>query len=293
MGKGIATIIVEPRLLVRDALAALLASHSYRVVGGVASTADIDDTLLAADAPKLVILGALPAEDVATAASSIRKLWPDSKIVLLFDHASPAEIQKLLAWDIDGCIPLSATPDTLVDTLQQVVAADLRILVLGTTPWRGESDEAGPGTHTLARSTAHEAASCSVVALPSARLPIAAVVYNEVGYGVSDDGSSIRNFHGLSGREEQILKDLIKGHSNKMIARRCGITEATIKVHVKSLLRKIRVANRTQAAVWALEQGYCADAGKDRAIAGAAAQWAPNHGRVEADPSTVIGMAAD
>ena len=279
MGKDIATIIVEPRLLVRDALASLIANHSYHVVGSVASAADIDDTSLAADAPRLVILGALAGEDAAIAASGIRKLWPDSKIVLLFDRASAADFQKLLASEIDGCIPLSVSLDTLIGMLQQIVAADLRILV--------------HGTQNLAPSIAHEAASCSVVALPSARPPIAAVLCKEVRNGVSDSASSMRNFHGLSDREEQILKDLIKGHSNKVIARKCGITEATIKVHVKSLLRKIRVANRTQAAVWALEQGYCADTGKGRAIVGAAAQHAPNHGRVEADPSTVIGMAAD
>jgi two-component system nitrate/nitrite response regulator NarL len=38
-----------------------------------------------------------------------------------------------------------------------------------------------------------------------------------------------------------------------MIARECGITEATVKVHMKSILRKIRVGNRTQAAIWAME----------------------------------------
>jgi two-component system, NarL family, nitrate/nitrite response regulator NarL len=47
-----------------------------------------------------------------------------------------------------------------------------------------------------------------------------------------------------------------------MIARTCGVTDATIKVHMKSILRKIRVANRTQAAIWALEQGYGTDANR-------------------------------
>ena len=54
-------------------------------------------------------------------------------------------------------------------------------------------------------------------------------------------------------REEQILKALVRGQSNKMIARMCCVTEATVKVHMKSILRKIRVANRTQAAIWALK----------------------------------------
>ena len=68
--------------------------------------------------------------------------------------------------------------------------------------------------------------------------------------------------HGLSEREEEILEGVVRGHSNKMIARTCGVTDATIKVHMKSILRKIRVANRTQAAVWALERGYGADANR-------------------------------
>lgn len=56
----------------------------------------------------------------------------------------------------------------------------------------------------------------------------------------------------LSGRENQILQCLIEGFSNKAIARRLDLAEATVKVHLKSLLRKLQAKNRTQAAVWAL-----------------------------------------
>jgi two-component system, NarL family, nitrate/nitrite response regulator NarL len=55
-----------------------------------------------------------------------------------------------------------------------------------------------------------------------------------------------------SPREKEILSHLMAGHSNKLIARHLGITEATVKVHLKHVLRKIRVENRTQAAIWAL-----------------------------------------
>jgi two-component system nitrate/nitrite response regulator NarL len=41
------------------------------------------------------------------------------------------------------------------------------------------------------------------------------------------------------------------GDSNKIIARKFDITEATVKVHVKAILRKIQAKNRTQAAIWA------------------------------------------
>nr|WP_238940287.1 response regulator transcription factor [Pseudoroseomonas ludipueritiae] len=56
----------------------------------------------------------------------------------------------------------------------------------------------------------------------------------------------------LSSREHQILQCLINGLTNKAIARDLDISEATVKVHVKALLRKTRLANRTQAAIWAL-----------------------------------------
>ncbi|MGQ9369627.1 LuxR C-terminal-related transcriptional regulator [Azospirillum sp. ST 5-10] len=57
---------------------------------------------------------------------------------------------------------------------------------------------------------------------------------------------------GLSPREVQILRCLLNGNSNKMIANHLNITEATVKVHLKSLLRKINASNRTQAAIWAM-----------------------------------------
>ena len=58
----------------------------------------------------------------------------------------------------------------------------------------------------------------------------------------------------LSARETEILGCLMKGESNKVIARKLDITEATIKVHVKAVLRKIGASNRTQAAMWASQR---------------------------------------
>jgi DNA-binding NarL/FixJ family response regulator len=56
----------------------------------------------------------------------------------------------------------------------------------------------------------------------------------------------------LSPREKSILRYLIEGDSNKCIARKIDIAEATVKVHVKAILRKIHVQNRTQAAIWGM-----------------------------------------
>jgi DNA-binding NarL/FixJ family response regulator len=68
---------------------------------------------------------------------------------------------------------------------------------------------------------------------------------------------------GLSGRERLILSHLMQGAANKHIARELGIAEATVKVHVKSLLRKVRVHNRTQAAMWGINNLGSASAERD------------------------------
>lgn len=67
----------------------------------------------------------------------------------------------------------------------------------------------------------------------------------------------------LSARELEILRYLASGRANKVIANDLRITEATVKVHVKGILRKIGATNRTQAAIWAIHNGlkpiYIAD----------------------------------
>jgi len=69
---------------------------------------------------------------------------------------------------------------------------------------------------------------------------------------VTEDGVAPQ----LSPREISILRHLIEGDSNKSIARKIDIAEATVKVHVKAILRKVRAQNRTQAAIWGMNNGW-------------------------------------
>jgi two-component system, NarL family, nitrate/nitrite response regulator NarL len=70
------------------------------------------------------------------------------------------------------------------------------------------------------------------------------------GNGASIDNKSVL-IRRLSKRETSILRLLMHGASNKVIARQLVITEATVKVHIKAILRKLTLHNRTQAALWA------------------------------------------
>ena len=58
----------------------------------------------------------------------------------------------------------------------------------------------------------------------------------------------------LTERENQILASLALGHNNKEIARDLGISDATVKVHIKHLLRKLNLKSRLEAAVWTLHR---------------------------------------
>jgi two-component system nitrate/nitrite response regulator NarL len=59
----------------------------------------------------------------------------------------------------------------------------------------------------------------------------------------------------LTDREQAVLRCLADGQSNKLIARTLSITEGTVKVHVKHLLKKLNFRSRVEAAVWATQIG--------------------------------------
>lgn len=71
----------------------------------------------------------------------------------------------------------------------------------------------------------------------------------------SDNGGDI--FSDLTPRESEILCHLAEGQSNKVIANHLGISEGTVKLHVKAILRKLEVNSRVEAAVLAVERKLC------------------------------------
>jgi two-component system nitrate/nitrite response regulator NarL len=64
-----------------------------------------------------------------------------------------------------------------------------------------------------------------------------------------------RDLRELTEREQDVLRCVASGMSNKMIARALNITEGTVKVHVKHMLKKLGFRSRVEAAVWAAERG--------------------------------------
>lgn len=83
---------------------------------------------------------------------------------------------------------------------------------------------------------------------------LAKAVQGEVREGVPQEEGA---FAELTPREREILCLLAEGQSNKVIARNLGISDGTVKLHVKAILRKLSVHSRVEAAVMAVEQNLC------------------------------------
>ena len=71
---------------------------------------------------------------------------------------------------------------------------------------------------------------------------------------VADSGSGETKPDALTVRELDVLKDIAGGMSNKEIAADLGVAEKTVKTHVSSILRKLQLADRTQAALYAVRE---------------------------------------
>jgi two-component system nitrate/nitrite response regulator NarL len=157
-------------------------------------------------------------DEVTETVERLKAQWPLARVVLLTDQMEPTAMVQAFQAGLDGLCFTAMNREALVAALELVMLGETFIAsALALSLW----DEA---------SRQRQARSDGVVVVG----PTAAAIASK-----------------LSGREIQILSHLILGASNKHIARELGVAEATVKVHVKAILRKVKAANRTQAAMWA------------------------------------------
>lgn len=65
------------------------------------------------------------------------------------------------------------------------------------------------------------------------------------------------SFSLLTNREKEVACQIAGGHSNKVIARELGISDGTVKLHVKAILKKLTLSSRVEVAVMVTKKGYC------------------------------------
>lgn len=160
----------------------------------------------------------------------------------------------LVLADLDGC------GEEVVERLRRLHAAheELRIVVLADElclPEMARLLDAGVDGYLINRLTG-EALALSLLLVRMGEKVLPSTLAGVLASGSRHAGGALlRARKHLTEREEQILQCLINGYSNKQIARALDISEGTVKVHLKSLMKKISASNRTQAALWAHNNG--------------------------------------
>jgi two-component system, NarL family, nitrate/nitrite response regulator NarL len=225
------TVIIAKSALLREGMASLLQSTAYKVVASISRPAELIDHELTKGRRGLAIVGIDcqkgSLDQAAEGVRLLRSVMLDSKIVLVAEAHGTVDLQGVLALAADGYILNLGSRDMLVRSLE-LIFMDQQIFVLGSpiTTVPDEPCDVQPPVRTV---RSHFWGSCGI------------------GKGNAQ----------LSHRERQVLICLAHGESNKEIARVCHISEATVKVHLKAILRKINARNRTQAAIWAIQHGLC------------------------------------
>lgn len=215
--RGVPIVLIEKCRLVREGLEKILSGTMFRVAAAASMPGDLKTTVAAGQRGILIVLGVSdedgsPAEEI----EALRSRFPDARIVILADHYELEPLAEALRLSVNGYLSKSISSQALIKALE-LVALGEGIFPSSVLAQLGNSREAPP----------------LLLEAPEER-PFR-------------QSASI-----LSERETQILRGLVEGQSNKTIARALDIMEATVKVHVKAILRKIGVQNRTQAAIWAL-----------------------------------------
>ena len=226
--RQIPIVIIDKSALYRAGLRYVLPTDGYRVVGDYSTLDEIPPT--AFDHPRCMVLIGL--DEVNLSPSQIRNLKEhhDLPVIALSDQSDGIECFSAIDAGADGyLIKDEVTPEILVKALELVLLGGTVIPRRRGSMWKREM---APPENEQARPEN---------------------VSEDIRPNFGNDAEPPSNYSRLSEREQAILTGLTHGASNKHIARDLNIAEATVKVHVKSVLRKLRVQNRTQAAMRAIE----------------------------------------
>lgn len=228
-------ILIGKSILLREGLATILHSPRFRIVASVPWADDLLLSHLQLERPLFLI--AHTGDDFETAVEQIeviRNRDPNGRIAMVTDRYRRVELVSALRAGANGYFVDVMTCDVFVKSIE--------LVMMGETiyPPAFLSFVLDTDTSTLDESTPRDERERATPAATDEAL------------AATEDTITPR----LSPREKSILRLLVEGDSNKCIARKIDIAEATVKVHVKAILRKIRVQNRTQAAVWGMKNGW-------------------------------------
>jgi two-component system, NarL family, nitrate/nitrite response regulator NarL len=229
--RSIPTVIVDKSALFRAGLMHILAGTRFRVMAGCSSLKDIQKSAWDHHGGLALVGLDKGAWAVLSEISFLKAQCEYLRVVILSDRFDLEELLTAVAFGVD-CYLLKneISADALLKSLDLILLGET-IVPQGFTQLlrsqlRLQQEALSPGDDLETR-----------LEYPLPQCPVEAL----------RTGDMVQ----LSNKERVILFHLTQGASNKHIARELKIAEATVKTHVKALLHKIGVRNRTQAAVWA------------------------------------------
>jgi DNA-binding NarL/FixJ family response regulator len=157
---------------------------------------------------------------------ALRALAPDVPLMILSDGESREEIVSTLNLGAQGLLYVGANAELALRALSFVLKDGSYF------PSAMQPKHAYPAQR-------HPAIDC---------IPAPSCVMDGDNGAAKNLGDAVRN-RGLSARQKGVLELLSRGDTNKVIARQLGMREGTVKVHVRQIMRKFGVTNRTQVAV--------------------------------------------
>lgn len=236
--QSFATVLIGRSVLIREGIAKILRAANCRTIASVSCADDLPAGKLQSE--QLLFLIVHTGDDFDITLEQIellREKHPTGRLAIVADHYLLSDLASAFRAGASGYFVNAMTCDLFIKSIE--------LVAMGETifPPAFLSFALDAESNHIGKPTLHIENSQAI--LVTTKDPIAP--------------------H-LSPREKSILQCLIEGDSNKSIARKIDIAEATVKVHVKAILRKVRVQNRTQAAIWGMNNGSLASPGNGRAL---------------------------
>jgi len=210
-------LLIDDHALVRKGLEELLSSRGVEVVSSVGSG---EEGIKQAQnlAPDIILLDVkMPGLNGIETLQKLRATGVNVPVLMLTMSREDTDLHAALRNGAQGYLLKDMDPEDLVPTLEAAK--------------RGENVVAKEMVGSLARLVQNKPSEAPAIHAPATPLSE------------------------LTPREQEILIHLAEGQSNKLIARALNITDGTVKLHVKSILRKLGVHSRVEAAVIAVEKG--------------------------------------
>ena len=225
---NISILVVDDHTLFRRGLIALLEQYPGLQVVGEAGDAAQALRLAPVLQPDIILLdNHLPGVAGIDAVQDLRKLAPRARVLMLTVSEDEQDLAMALRNGAQGYLLKTIDGDLLAQAIQRAACGEPVVSpeLMGKLV------------------AAFQSQGAPVPVLPSSAEPPAQDA-------LSPEGSAP-----LSPREEEVLREIARGASNKEIARALDIAETTVKIHVQHILRKLGLSSRVQAAVYASDRG--------------------------------------